>query len=223
MCCGNENTNYVTVGSAEKICINPVSFILSKALREAFATGGNLTTTIETVLDRGYVSKNNADFCCQDCKDPTGFYFLGGSAAFATLVNDLPTLTNYTGAIECCINYEASVSTSVLIQNSIDLLATEPECCESTFRADLTTLESKFEDFSELLELGIVEVSTLNYKSSILEILNAIMAVNEYADPEFILEVFTEVLTSGVFVKCDSCSIIITNSVAAIATANTIF
>lgn len=224
MCGTCQNNDYIVVNpQTEPVCINPVALLVSKAVKESYENGSDLTVTIEDVLTRGYTSKNKADFCCPDCTEPTGFYFLGNATAFQLLVDTFITWPDFTGSIECCLNYEGSVSTAVQIETTIGALNSELECCSSTFTADMKVLEAMFTDFSDILNQGVVEISSFGGKSSLVEIINTVKLLNPYYDADYILEVLNAVLLHGIFVKCDDCTILITTAAEAINAVQSIF
>ena len=216
---------YIVPGSNIPVpCLNPIVYLVEKAIKVEMELGTPLATVIPAVIQEGFVSQNNNLFCCPNCSDPSGFYFLGSAQAFDDFTTTIPNWSQFTGGLECCLNYEASVTTAVLIEETLDNYNnTVIDCCATSFRSDLNKITENLQNFSELNVLGIVEISSFGERSSLGLIYDSIKKLNPYADDEYILDVFTYILNVGIFVKCDSCTILIASAANAIDAVDNIF
>jgi hypothetical protein len=205
MCCGNENI--IPIGSITTNCLNPVAYIVGLAVRESESSGVAVGTVLTNILTEGFVSKKDGLLCCPNCVDDAGLYFLGNLTSLNLLVTSLTSWPSFTGDIPCCTTYQASLTSSVDIEELLDQIQNSIECCDTLLFTELKTLFEKYPSFTDLLNLGVVEISTLNGLTSLNQIVNLILEEKPYADEEYIHSILISLLTTGVVIKCNDCKI----------------
>lgn len=205
MCCGNENI--VIIGSAEKTCMNPIAYLVGLAVKESEVTGDDIVTVLTSIITQGLVSKKDGLLCCPNCDTVDGFYFLGNTTSLGLLVTGLTSWTSFTGNVSCCVNYEASLNSSTTIEAALASIQSSSECCNTLLTTELGLLFEKYPSVRDILMLGVVEISSLNSKTSFSEIVNIILEEKPYADEGYIYSVLLTLLTVGIVVKCSDCKI----------------
>lgn len=218
MCCGNNNIDVFVPAIPEK-CINPIAYLVDKAVKLGNLNGTSISVELFALLNNGFFSQNKGLFCCHACEGNDSFYFFGGSESLITLTTAIPSWSVYADVLACCVNYEATVNTALEIENSLQNISADTECCTSDFQTSLQSFFSTFPTAESLLDLGVVEISTFDGTSSISAILTALMDPSLYLSEADIIPVFETLITLGVFVKCDDCSILITTAQNAITSA----
>lgn len=217
MCCGN-NSNVLVIPEKEK-CLNPVAYLVKKAINLTNQNGGSISTNLSDVLDNGLVSQGKDLFCCPSCNTEQGFYFIGGSDALDTLMTSIESSSFFTAPINCCVNYEAGVTLAGAIKEILDDQFLEVKCCETDLTSSILNIEKNYSSIDIFQELGVIEISSLGETSSIAEIISVIIEENPYADADYIQDIFEVILEKGVFVKCNDCVIMIAtadNAVSAV-------
>lgn len=205
MCCGNENI--ITIQSTEKTCINPIAYLVGLAVKESEISGESIDSVLTGIITQGFVSNKDGLLCCPNCDTADGFYFLGNNTSLGLLVTALDSGSSFTGNVSCCINYEASLSSSSSIESALENIMSSIECCDTLLTTELKFLFEKYPAVRDLLILGVVEISSLNSKTSFSEIINIILEEKSYADEAYISLVLITLLTVGVVVKCSDCKI----------------
>lgn len=222
MCCGNTSDVLVLNNQSEK-CLNPVAYLVKKAITITNQNGGTISDNLSDVLDNGLVSQGKDLFCCPSCNTEQGFYFLGNGDSLTELMTTIDASSLFTAPINCCVNYEAGVAVAGTIKETLDDNFLEVKCCATDLTSSILEIENKYPGIDVFAEVGVVEISNLGETTSILEILNIILEENPYADEEYIQDVFETILEKGVFVKCNDCSIMVATAALAVSTAEITF
>ena len=169
-------------------CLDPLKYFIEHAVQ-----CNNLTM----LLNEGLFLPN-CDYCCPDCED----YVIGGSGMY------LEYLGIFGGTNPCCFNYGVSDYTLSELEVYIPTILPTNEiyngynvgtgCTGTTFVSGLDLLSTKITTFSDLLNLGIMEQSTIKGSSGIPTIVNALSTLSSVE-----IETFMEVLiNNGLVITC---------------------
>lgn len=209
-------------------CVNPIIHLLKMVIGRA-TDGYTLPSAFTYILGNGILISGATKYCCPDCTDENGFYFLGGASAFATLclqkglgvdgVNDLPVdpLLKY----PCCIKTSTNIETTHLFDSTfvtrdeltnLPIMDKTPDCCPVDFTAPMQRLA--LETSSDVYNTaGWVEASSFKGKSGvdiILDFLNSLTPVVSKADKTLI---FNAISNSGLYISCEGCDMRISRAV----------
>jgi hypothetical protein len=143
----------------------------------------------------------NCDYCCPDCND----YVIGSTDKY------LEYLGVFGGDNPCCFNYgvdnarlddlEQYVEATNLILPTNEIHSgynVGTGCTGTTFVTGLDLLETKTSDYSEILNLGIMEQSTINGSSGLSTIVNELSDF----DPNQVYDFMTNLLNEGLVITC---------------------
>lgn len=219
-CQKNENIDFICLNTDnENPCINPLSWLIKHAIAKSNLENVSLTSSLNDILTEGVFTSNDNLYCCPDCVGPKGFYFLGSRGKFENLLTQLPEWSLFDNTLHCCLNYSANQSDSVLISQAIDsTFENEIPCCKNSFALDITELGLNVSDFS-----GVIEISGFSKKSGLFYLIKSLRENIPYIELNEIVTVISAILDIGILVKCDGCSILITQSSYSIAAVENLF
>lgn len=214
-CCPPESNCNLPVG-----CINPLVHLMKRTVARA-SDGYDIPDAFNDILGAGILISGSDAYCCPDCTDEKGFYFLGGVPAFIDITSEFKmNLYNADGSpvdplliYPCCIKSTYSLEGSLqmddnfIIRNSQNeiVLDKTPQCCPTDFTKPINRLLEETASDSYVNYTGWIEASSFNGKSGIDIILDFLNSLSPSVTKAEKTEIFKTIALSGIYIKCNGC------------------
>lgn len=165
-----------------------------------------LTNMLQTGLS---ISNGDGSYCCPECLEGTERVYFLASLPKAMIILD--TLGyQYGDKLNCCVNI-SSVTSSTAYTNFSERYTYD--CCTNNFSSCVNELTSKLGAAccNELQQIGIVEYGTLELTESspFCAVLANLLKVTPALTDEELCNIYKEILTEGIIIKCDGCNVTI--------------
>lgn len=198
--------NKICCGSAAVQCVNPLTYIFGEVFARAKKNNISPEIPLGRILSTGLILSNNGKFCCPDCTDRYGFYYLGNIPNWNIISELLKFNTSSEScAFPCCVNVEATVETYPDYADNMPII---PPCCDTGFIEGIFRLLQTVSS-GDFASDGIVEASSIEGKSMISPIMDELYKNNPFISAPEIGAVFEAIMTLGIAIKCFDCSIIV--------------
>ena len=207
-------------------CINPLIHLMKRTL--AYANDNvALDKAFFDVLANGITISGSSNYCCPDCEDPNGFYFLGGYNPYFEIMDSKqmtvgPISNRHPSNIvyPCCVNstmpdvikqsYADDFAIENILQPGAYILDKRPACCDNDFTAIVDRL--LYETSSDLLinsTTGLFEASSFNGVSGITILLDFLNSLSPAVSKTYKTNIFNTIINRGIYIKCDGCDMVI--------------
>jgi hypothetical protein len=170
------------------VCVDPLKYFIERAIA---------CENLVDLLDNGLFLPN-CDYCCPDCED----YVIGSTDKY------LEYLGIFGGTNPCCFNYGVDDDRLADLELYIPTILPTNEiyngynvgtgCTGSTFVTGLGLLEPITNDYSEIINLGIMEQSTINGSSGLSTIVNELSSLGSLQVYDFVWNL----LNKGLVITC---------------------
>jgi len=175
-------------------CIHPIDNFFDQISFDSESTIETIERALGTTLDGGIVG-SSCGACCPDC----GVYVLGNMDIVYPLLNCLQDN-------ECCIHFTGSVTNYITFQTNYANYTVQ--CCND-FNNCLEELKSAIPAYSNLLNYGVVEYSTINDNTVICVLVTKLQALG-FSEIQ-IQSIMTVLLAHGLVIACEDGNLTITS------------